>query len=68
VPPPKPKKTKDKRLLMKLEILDVFETSTPAEQDRLRERWNSIPNIQDIDSLIEEARTARKNAQPFRVK
>jgi hypothetical protein len=66
--PQKPKKAKHKQLPMKLEILDVFETSTAAEQDRLRERWNSIPNIQDIDSLIEEARTARKNAKPFRAK
>lgn len=63
-----PKKPKDKRVEMKLKILDVFDSLTPAEQDRLRKRWNGIPNIQDIDSVIEEARTARKNAKPFRVK
>lgn len=68
VPSQTPKKPKDKLLLVKLEILDVFETATPGEQDRLRERWNSIPNIQDIDSVIAAARRARKNAKPFRVK
>ncbi len=53
---------------MKLKILDVFDSLTPAEQDRLRKRWNDIPNMQDIDSVIEEARTTRRNAKPFRVK
>ena len=68
VPSQTPKKPQDKRLFMKLEILDAFETATPTEQDRLRKRWNSIPNIQDIDSVIAAARRARKNAKPYRVK
>jgi hypothetical protein len=68
VPPVKTKKAKDKISTIKQGILDVFETSTPAEQDRLHRWWNGIPNVQDLDLVLEEARTARKNAKPFRVK
>lgn len=68
MPSEREKKTKGRRAKVILGLLDVFDSRTPTEQEAMRRLWNSNPDAQDIDSIIEEAREIRKSAKPFRVK